>query len=99
MTAVSYETRRDEIETYFDRTAADAWAALTSDAPVSRIRRTVRRGRDAMRETLLSWLPEDLTGSTGPVQDDRIHGVQRERAIDLHSRHREGKRQTIRNVR
>jgi magnesium-protoporphyrin O-methyltransferase len=64
MTSVSYETRRDEIETYFDRTAADAWAALTSDAPVSRIRRTVRRGRDAMRETLLSWLPEDLTGST-----------------------------------
>ena len=64
MTSVSYETRRDEIETYFDRTAADAWAALTSDAPVSRIRRTVRLGRDAMRETLLSWLPEDLTGST-----------------------------------
>ena len=49
MTSVSYQTRRDEIETYFDRTAADAWAALTSDAPVSRIRRTVRRGRDAMR--------------------------------------------------
>jgi magnesium-protoporphyrin O-methyltransferase len=64
MTSVSYQTRRDEIETYFDRTAADAWAALTSDAPVSRIRRTVRRGRDAMRETLMSWLPEDLTGST-----------------------------------
>ena len=62
--SVSYQTRRDEIETYFDRTAADAWAALTSDAPVSRIRRTVRRGREAMRETLMSWLPEDLTGST-----------------------------------
>ena len=64
MASASYQTRRDEIETYFDRTAADAWAALTSDAPVSRIRRTVRRGRDAMRETLMSWLPEDLTGST-----------------------------------
>jgi len=64
MASMSYQTRRDEIETYFDRTAADAWAALTSDAPVSRIRRTVRRGRDAMRETLLSWLPEDLSGST-----------------------------------
>ena len=64
MDSASYQTRRDEIETYFDRTAADAWAALTSDAPVSRIRRTVRRGRDAMRETLMSWLPEDLTGST-----------------------------------
>ena len=64
MASVNYQTRRDEIETYFDRTAADAWAALTSDAPVSRIRRTVRRGRDAMRETLMGWLPEDLTGST-----------------------------------
>ena len=64
MASASYQTRRDEIETYFDRTAADAWAALTSEAPVSRIRRTVRRGRDAMRETLMRWLPEDLTGST-----------------------------------
>ena len=64
MASASYQTRRDEIETYFDRTAADAWAALTSDAPVSRIRRTVRRGRDAMRQTLMSWLPEDMTGST-----------------------------------
>ena len=63
MVSASYQTRRDEIETYFDRTAADAWAALTSDAPVSRIRRTVRRGRDAMRETLTSWLPEDLSST------------------------------------
>ena len=64
MASVGYQARRDEIETYFDRTAADAWAALTSDAPVSRIRRTVRRGRDGMRDTVLSWLPADLTGST-----------------------------------
>ena len=64
MASVGYQARRDEIETYFDRTAAEAWAVLTSDAPVSRIRRTVRRGRDAMRDTLLSWLPADLTGST-----------------------------------
>ena len=64
MPSLSYQTRRDEIETYFDRTASAAWAALTSDAPVSRIRRTVRRGRDAMRATLLSWLPEDLRGCT-----------------------------------
>jgi magnesium-protoporphyrin O-methyltransferase len=63
MASARYQLRRDEIETYFDRTAADAWAALTSDAPVSRIRRTVRRGRDGMRETLMSWLPEDLSGS------------------------------------
>ena len=62
MNVVSYEQRRQEIEHYFDRTAADTWAKLTSDAPVSRIRQTVRAGRDAMRNTLLSWLPDDLSG-------------------------------------
>ncbi len=34
---------------------ADAWARLTSDAPVSRIRATVRAGREKMRATLLSY--------------------------------------------
>jgi magnesium-protoporphyrin O-methyltransferase len=58
----SYITRRGELETYFDRTAAETWAKLTSDAPVSRIRATVRAGRNAMRDTLLSWLPADLSG-------------------------------------
>jgi len=50
------------LETYFDRTAVDAWARLTSDAPVSRVRATVRAGRDRMRETLLDMLPRDLRG-------------------------------------
>jgi magnesium-protoporphyrin O-methyltransferase len=58
----TYARRRGELETYFDRTAAQAWARLTSDAPVSGIRATVRAGRDEMRATLLSWLPEDLHG-------------------------------------
>jgi len=62
MTTLSYRERRAELENYFDRTAADAWARLTSDAPVSRIRATVRAGRDAMRATLLDFLPADLTG-------------------------------------
>lgn len=62
MSVVNYEQRRAEIEHYFDRTAAETWAKLTSDAPVSRIRQTVREGRDEMRNTLLSWLPADLTG-------------------------------------
>jgi magnesium-protoporphyrin O-methyltransferase len=62
MTDVTYEQRRGQIENYFDRTAAAAWAKLTSDAPVGRIRATVRAGRDQMRATLLSWLPQDLTG-------------------------------------
>lgn len=62
MPAMDYEQRRSEIETYFDRTAADAWSRLTSDAPVSRIRATVRAGRDQMRGMLLDWLPQDLSG-------------------------------------
>lgn len=62
MANVTYLERRGEIETYFDRTAAQAWARLTSDAPVGRIRASVRAGRDRMRETLLSWLPDDLQG-------------------------------------
>jgi magnesium-protoporphyrin O-methyltransferase len=62
MDTVTYHSRRGEIETYFDRTAADAWARLTSDAPVGRIRTTVRAGRNRMRLTLLSWLPADLRG-------------------------------------
>lgn len=62
MASTTYDKRRVELETYFDRTAADAWARLTSTAPVGRVRRTVRAGRDAMRARLLSWLPEDLSG-------------------------------------
>jgi magnesium-protoporphyrin O-methyltransferase len=58
----TYLSRRGELEIYFDRTASDAWARLTSDVPVSGIRATVRAGRDRMRATLLSWLPEDMRG-------------------------------------
>lgn len=57
-----YLSRRDEIEHYFDRTAVQAWERLTSDAPVGRIRATVRAGRDRMREELLSWLPARMDG-------------------------------------
>ena len=62
MNEMTYEQRRGQIEHYFDRTAADAWARLTSNEPVGRIRATVRAGRDTMRNTLLSWLPDDLKG-------------------------------------
>jgi magnesium-protoporphyrin O-methyltransferase len=62
MSNATYQQRRGQIENYFDRTAAAAWAKLTSDAPVGRIRATVRAGRDRMRATLLSWLTEDLSG-------------------------------------
>ncbi len=62
MNDTHYLERRGQIETYFDRTAVQAWERLTSDAPVGRIRATVRAGRDRMRETLLSWLPERMDG-------------------------------------
>jgi magnesium-protoporphyrin O-methyltransferase len=59
----SYDAARARLTEYFDATARDQWAALTSDAKVSRIRETVRQGRDRMRALLLSWLPEDLRGA------------------------------------
>ncbi|GAA0787243.1 magnesium protoporphyrin IX methyltransferase [Roseibium denhamense] len=62
MTRASYHQRIGEIEHYFDRTALDAWKKLTGDQPVSGIRATVRQGREAMRSTLASWLPQDLSG-------------------------------------
>jgi magnesium-protoporphyrin O-methyltransferase len=64
MPTATFDQRRGQLEAYFDRTAVEAWARLTSDAPVSKIRATVRAGRDRMRATLLSWLPEDLSGRT-----------------------------------
>lgn len=62
MTDTAYKARRGELESYFGDTAADKWVALTSNGPVSAIRATVREGRDAMRSTLLNWLPQDLSG-------------------------------------
>ena len=62
MDTANYTDRRGEIEHYFDRTAVKAWERLTSDAPLGRIRTSVREGRDRMRSTLLAWLPEDLHG-------------------------------------
>ncbi|WP_439524556.1 magnesium protoporphyrin IX methyltransferase [Marivita sp.] len=59
---MSYDATRDRVEHYFDRTATKVWERLTSDAPVSRIRETVRKGRGQMRAKLLSSLPGDLTG-------------------------------------
>lgn len=57
-----YDATLGRVETYFDKTATTTWARLTSDAPVSKIRQTVREGRDAMRALMLSRLPADLSG-------------------------------------
>ncbi len=56
-----YLLTRKRVEDYFDRSATKVWERLTSDAPVSRIRQTVRAGRDQMRGLILSRLPHDLT--------------------------------------
>jgi magnesium-protoporphyrin O-methyltransferase len=58
----TYADRRAWLHQYFDRTAAAAWATLTSDSQVSWVRRTVREGRERMRHTLSGFFPEDLTG-------------------------------------
>jgi len=62
MNSATYLARRQKLTHYFDRTAARNWERLTSDAPVGRIRATVRAGRDSMRAMMLDWLPSDLSG-------------------------------------
>lgn len=87
----TYLTRRGELETYFDRTAVDAWKRLTSDAPVSGIRATVRAGRNEMRSTLLSWLPANLEGrrvldagcGTGALSIEAARAGAKVTAVDL----------------
>jgi len=59
----SYDHTLTRVAGYFDGTATKVWERLTSDAPVSGIRRTVRAGRDAMRALMLSRLPADLRGA------------------------------------
>ena len=61
--ALSYERTLSRVEAYFDRTATAAWERLTSDAPVSGIRATVRAGREEMRGVILGRLPADLSGA------------------------------------
>jgi magnesium-protoporphyrin O-methyltransferase len=62
MATTTYSLYRSRLQTYFDQTASKTWEQLTSDAPVSGIRATVRAGRNRMRDTLLSWLPSDMSG-------------------------------------
>lgn len=59
---MDYVGTRARVEDYFDRSATTVWERLTSDAPVSGVRATVRAGRDRMRDVLLAQLPDDLTG-------------------------------------
>ena len=59
----TYDATRDRVAGYFDGTATRVWERLTSDAPVSRVRATVRAGRDSMRALMLARLPDDLRGA------------------------------------
>lgn len=58
-----YVATRARVEDYFDRSATKVWERLTSDAPVSGVRATVRAGRDRMRALMLAQLPDDLRGA------------------------------------
>ncbi len=62
MDGAAYIERRDKIRTYFDRTAVDAWKRLATEAPLGRIRASVREGRGRMRAAMLAMLPRDLKG-------------------------------------
>ena len=60
---MNYDQTLSRVETYFDKTALKTWERLTSTAPVSRIRQSVRDGRNQMRTKLISQLPKDLSGA------------------------------------
>lgn len=91
MQTITYQARRGQLQTYFDRTAVEAWARLTSTAPVSRIRATVRAGRERMRGTILDYLPPDLAArrildagcGTGAFSVEAARRGARMHAVDL----------------
>ena len=81
---MAYYQTLNRVENYFDQTATKTWEQLTSDAPVSRIRRTVRTGRDQMRSLILSRLPEDLSGcGTGMMTEDLARRGATVLAVDI----------------
>lgn len=87
----AYTETRDRVETYFDRTATQTWERLTSHEKVSRIRETVRKGRDRMRTLMLSRLPQDLRGArvldagcgTGAMATELAQRGARVTAVDI----------------
>ena len=94
---MSYDRTLTRVETYFDKTATRTWERLTSDAPVSRIRETVRRGREAMRAQMLSRLPVELSGS-GEVEKVGVNCFreeEEERAVAFHTLSEEEAREQI----
>ena len=91
----SYTERRAWLHEYFDRTAAAAWATLTSDSQVSWVRRTVREGRERMRHTLSGL---DAVKQRGPALRG-THRPGRERAPGHSHGHRNVLRVAQRDLR
>ncbi|MGA1694335.1 MAG: magnesium protoporphyrin IX methyltransferase [Burkholderiaceae bacterium] len=81
-----YTDRRSQIEHYFDRTAVQAWARLTSDAPVSGVRATVRKGRDEMRRLIGSWIGDEPGHTDGreiaPSSPPVVQRIRGRRVLD-----------------
>lgn len=91
MQDAAYIKRRDEIQTYFDRTALDAWKRLVSTEKVSGVRATVRAGRCAMRQAILDRFADDLSGwrildagcGAGPLAIELAHRGAEVLGVDL----------------
>ena len=83
MANATYDNPRDELRTYFDRTAVEAWRRLTSDEPVGRIRATVRAGREEMRANaallVAGGSPRGCASSTPAAAPARSPSSSRER--------------------
>ena len=88
---MAYNQTLNRVETYFDQTATKTWEQLTSDAPISKIRQTVRAGRDKMRTLMLSRVPKDLSGArvldagcgTGMMTEDLARRGANVSAVDI----------------
>ena len=73
--AAAPRARAPMIRSYFEG-RAPGWIRLTADAPVSGVRRAVRRGRREMADTLLGWLPpSEINGS-------EVNGASRPTVLD-----------------
>lgn len=67
-------TRKQQLRRYFDGVGFARWAAIYGDAPVSRVRRTVRAGHAHMLAHAETWLMETLSAMAlrRPRNDIRV---------------------------
>ena len=62
MTRITYDQRRGEIETYFDRTAVQAWAQAAEKAKSSDAFKVAKAMRDGSYSTVIGPLAFDEKG-------------------------------------